>query len=200
MVDFVLFLEATQDSNGVIKTRLADVNWLKAPLQGCVLLNILAVLSQRGGTNHVEFAAGQGGFKHIAGVHAAFAFASADHGVDFIDEEDDLASSFFNLFQHAFEAFFKLTAEAGTRQQAGDFQTNEPFILQRRRYVPLDDALRQGLDDGGFTDAGFTDQYGVILGAPAEDLHGAANFFIPADHWVEFTLTRQSGEVGAELL
>ena len=36
----------------------------------------------------------------------------------------------------------------------------------------FDDALRQGLDDGGFTDARLADQYRVVLGAPAEDLHG----------------------------
>ena len=116
MVDFVLFLEAAQDSDGVVKARLTDVNWLKAPLQRCVLLDILAVLGQRGGTNHMEFAARQGRFEHIAGVHTAFAFASADHGVNFIDEEDDLAGSFLNLFKHAFEALFKLATEAGTRQ------------------------------------------------------------------------------------
>ena len=130
----------------------------------------------------------------------ARAFASADHGVDFIDEENDLAGSLLNLFQHAFKALFELTAEAGTRQQAGDFQTNEPLIPQRRRYVALNDALRQSLDDSGFTNARLADQHGVILSAPAKDLHSAANFFIPADHWVELAITRQSGEVGAELL
>ena len=148
----------------------------------------------------MQFTARQGGFEHIAGVHTAFAFASADHGVNFIDEEDDLASSLLNLFEYAFETLFKLATEAGARQQAGDFQANQPFIPQRRRYVALNDALRQGLDDGGFTDAWLADQHGVILGAPAEDLHGAANFFIPANDWVELALTRQSGEVGAKLL
>ena len=46
----------------------------------------------------MEFTARQGRFEHIAGVHTAFAFTSTNHGVNFIDEEDDLASGFLYLF------------------------------------------------------------------------------------------------------
>ena len=64
----------------------------------------------------MEFTARQGRFEHITSVHTAFAFASADHSVNFIDEEDDLASSLLNLFQYAFEALFKLTTKASACQ------------------------------------------------------------------------------------
>ena len=64
---------------------------LEAPGQRRVLLDVLAVLVQRGRADHPQLAAGQGRLEHVAGVHAAAvaaAAARADQGVDLVEEDD----------------------------------------------------------------------------------------------------------------
>ena len=77
---------------------------------------MLAIFGQRRRADHMEFTARQGGFEHIASVHAAFGFAGANHGVNFINEQNNFASRFFHFFQNCFEALFELTAKTSTRQ------------------------------------------------------------------------------------
>ena len=72
---------------------LAHHHRLEAALQGRVLLDVLAVLVQRGGADAVQLAAGQRGLEHVAGVHRALGLARADEGVELVDEEDDLPSA-----------------------------------------------------------------------------------------------------------
>ena len=66
--------------------------------------------------------------------------------------------------------------------------------------VAEDDLLRETFRDGGLADARLTDERGVVLGAPAEDLHDALDLHGTADHRVQRVLDRQVGEVAAELV
>jgi len=54
--------------------------------------------------------------------------------------------------------------------------------------------LGESFDDGGFADAGFADEDGVVLGAAAEHLHDAADFVIASDDRVELTLAGGFGK------
>jgi hypothetical protein len=56
----------------------------------------------------MQFAASQRGFEYIASVHRAVGFACADHRVQFVDEQDDIAFGFGNVVEDGFEAFFKV--------------------------------------------------------------------------------------------
>ena len=57
-----------------------------------VLLDVLAVLVERGRADQAQLAAGQHRLEHVAGVHGALAAgARADDGVQLVDEGDDLA-------------------------------------------------------------------------------------------------------------
>ena len=60
-----------------------------------VLLDVLAVLIQRGSADAVQLAAGQHRLQQVAGVHGAVGLARAHDGVQLIDEEDDLALATF---------------------------------------------------------------------------------------------------------
>ena len=71
--------------------RLAHHHRLEAPLERGVLLDVLAVLVQRGGADAVQLAARQRRLEHVARVHRALGLARADQGVELVDEEDDLA-------------------------------------------------------------------------------------------------------------
>ena len=55
-----------QDGDGVLDRGLVDQHGLEAPLQGGVLLDVLAVLVEGGGADHVQLAAGQHGLEHVA--------------------------------------------------------------------------------------------------------------------------------------
>ena len=71
--------------------RLVDQHRLEAALQRGVLLDVLAVLVERGGADAVQFAARQHRLEQVAGVHRAFGLAGADDRVQLVDEQDDLA-------------------------------------------------------------------------------------------------------------
>jgi hypothetical protein len=60
VVGLVALLEAAQDGDGVFDRRLADHHGLEAALQGGVLLDVLAVLVERGGADAAQLAARQG--------------------------------------------------------------------------------------------------------------------------------------------
>ena len=68
-----------------------DQHLLEAPLERRVLLDVLAVLVERGGADAVQLAARERGLQHVAGVHGALGLAGADHGVQLVDEQDDVA-------------------------------------------------------------------------------------------------------------
>ncbi len=60
--------------------------------------------------------------------------------------------------------------------------------------------MRQSLDDCGLAHARLADQHGIVLGAPLQDLNGAANFIVAPDHRIELALSRALGQVDAVLL
>ena len=81
--------------------RLADEHRLEPALQRRVLLDVLAVLVQRGRADHAQLAAGQHRLEHVAGVHRALALAGADDGVQLVEERDDLAVGVLDLLEDA---------------------------------------------------------------------------------------------------
>ena len=91
VVDFVALLQAAQDGDGVLDRGLVHQHLLEAALERGVLLDVLAVFVQRGRADAVQLAARQRGLEHVAGVHGALGLAGADHGVQLVDEQDDLA-------------------------------------------------------------------------------------------------------------
>ena len=109
MMHFIFLLQSTQNRHRVIKIWLADVHRLKSSLERSVFFDVLAIFCQCSRADHVQFSARQRWFQDIACVHAAFAAACANHGVDLVDEQDDLARGLVNLFEYGFEALFKLS-------------------------------------------------------------------------------------------
>ena len=88
MVRLVALLQAAQDGDGVLDVGLADVDDLEAPLQGRVLLDVLAVLVQRGCADGPQLAARQRRLEHVAGIDRAFGRARADERVQLVDEAE----------------------------------------------------------------------------------------------------------------
>ena len=122
VVHFVALFQATQNGDGVFFRRLIDQHLLEAPLQRRILLDVLAVFIQRGGTNAMQLAARQRRLEHIARIHGTFCLAGADHGVQLIDKQNDPAFLLGQLVEYGLEALFKLTAEFGTGDQRPHIQ------------------------------------------------------------------------------
>ena len=90
-MQFVALAQAAQNGDGVFDAGLIDQHGLEAAFERGVLFDVLAVFVERGGADAVQLAARQHGLQQIAGVHGAFGLARADHGVQLVDEQNDLA-------------------------------------------------------------------------------------------------------------
>ena len=117
MVQLILLLQAAQDGDGVLHRRLAHEDGLEAALEGGVLFDMLLIFVERGRADAVQLAACKGGLQQIARVHRAFGFARPNQCVHFIDEQNDMAFARLHFIEHTFEAFFKLSAIFGARNQ-----------------------------------------------------------------------------------
>ena len=117
MVQFVFFLQTTQDGYRVLDARLVDIDRLEAPLERRILLDIFLVFVERSSADHVQLAARQRRLQEVRGVHAAFAGARTNQRVHLVDEQDDLAFGALDLVEHRFEPFLELAAIFRTRNQ-----------------------------------------------------------------------------------
>ena len=195
MVQLVALLQPAQDRDGGFDARLVDQHLLEAALECRVLLDVLAVLVERGGADAVQFAARERGLQHVAGIDRAFGLAGTDHRVQLVDEQDDAARLGGDFLQHGFQTLLELAAILRPGEQARHVEHQHPFALQRLRHFLVDDALSQSFDDRGLADAGFADQHRVVLRAPLQDLDRAADLVVAADHRIELALLRALGQV-----
>ena len=72
--------------------RLVDEHRLEAAGQCRVLLDMLAVLVERGRADAVQLAARQRRLQQVRRVHRAVGLAGADQRVHLVDEQDDAAA------------------------------------------------------------------------------------------------------------
>ena len=91
VMHFVALFQAAQNGDGVFDIGLADENDLEAAFEGGIFLDVFAVFVERGGADGTQLAASQRGLEHVGGVDCAFGGSGADQGVQFVDEENDLA-------------------------------------------------------------------------------------------------------------
>ena len=199
-MDLVALAQAAQDGDRLLDRRLVHEDRLEAPLQGRVLLDVLAVLVERRGADGVQLAARQHRLEQVGGVHRAFGRARADDGVELVDEQDDLALGVLDLLEHGLEALLELAAVLGAGDQGAQVQRDDALVLERLGHVAADDALGQALDDGGLADARLADQDRVVLRPAAEDLDDAADLLVAADDRVELAGARLGRQVAAVLL
>ena len=116
VMHLVALFEATQDRNRILDRGLAHKSDLEPALQSGVFFNVLAVFVERGGADGAQLAPGQRWLQHVAGINRAFGRACPYQGMQFVNEQDDLAFRLFNLFQHRLEPIFEFTAVLRTRQ------------------------------------------------------------------------------------
>ncbi len=201
VVRLVAVTQAAQDSDRVVHRRLGHQDGLEPPGQRRVLLDVLAVLIQRGRADDVQLAAGQGGLEHVAGVHPALAAAARAHQrVQLVDEDDQLVPVLPDLVDDPLDPLLEVPPVAGAGHHAGQLQLHDPLAAQRLRHVVVHDALRQAFHDRGLAHPGLADQDRVVLAPAGQHLDGLLDLVLAADDRVDPALAGHRGEVAAELV
>ena len=200
VVRFVALAQAAQNTDGVLDVGLADIDDLEAAFERGILLDVLPIFVKSCRAYSVQAAAGERGLQHVAGVHRSFGRAGADQSMEFVDEEDNFAVGVFDLLQKSFKPIFELAAILCAGNHAGEVESDDALVLKYLGDVTVDDAAREAFDDGGFADARFADQDGVVLRSAREHLDHAANLLVAADDGIELALAREVGQVFSVLL
>ena len=197
VVGLVTGLEGVHHLDSRLRGGLFDPDGVEAPLQRWIALDVLSVVVRSSGADDLDFAACEGGLHHIGGIDAALGGAGAHHGVDLIDEEDDLPPAGLDLVQYGLETLLELAAELGAGHETGHVEGQNAAVLYGVGDVAGDDCLGESLGDGGLAHAGLAQQDGVVLGAPRECLDNAADLLLPSHDGVQLPLTSKGGQVNA---
>ena len=200
VVRLVAALESAQDRDRVLDRRLAHEDGLETPLERGVLLDMLAVLVERGRADAAQLAARERRLEQLARARRTLGLARAHDRVQLVDEQDDAAFARRDLAQDRLESLLELAAELGARQQLADVEADDARIAHRLGAVAVHDADREAFGDRGLADAGLADEHGVVLGAARKHLHAAADLLVAADDGIDLALLRLLDEVDAVLL
>ena len=197
MVDLVALAQTPQDADRVLDTGLANRDRLEAPLERRVLLDVLAVLVERGRADRVQLAAGEQRLEHVRGVERAFGRPRAHDGVELVDEQDDLSFRVDDLLEDRLQTFLELSAVLGAGDKGAHVEPDDLLVLEPFGHVAAHDALGQALNDRRLADARLADEHWVVLGAPRQHLDHATDLFVAADHRVELALLGERRQVAA---
>ncbi len=199
MVRLVLLLQPAQDRDRVGDRRLADEDRLEAPLERRVLLDVLAVLVERGRADAAELAAREHRLEQVRGVDGALGRAGADDRVQLVDEEHDPALGVRDLGEHRLQPLLELAAVLRPGEERADVERPDALALEALGDVAADDPLREPLGDRRLADARLADQDRVVLRPTREHLDHAPDLLVAADHRVELAALGGLGQVAPEL-
>lgn len=199
MVRLVTVAQTLEDLDRVRQRRLGHLDRLETALKGRVLLQVLAVLVERRGTDRLQLATGQHRLQDRGGVDRALGGARTHQGVELVDEQDDVAAG-ADLLEDLLQPLLEVTAVAGARHQRAEVQRVEVLVLQGLGHLALDDGLCEAFDDRRLADAGLADEHGVVLRTAGQHLHDPLDLLLAPDDRVELGLTSGLGEIPAELV
>ena len=199
VVLFIVALDALHHGQRIAHAGLFHLNGLEAAFQRLIFFNEFAVFVKGGGADHLNFAAGKSRLHNVARIHSAFAVTRSRDVVNLVNKQNNVAVS-AHFAQKALHALFKLPAELRACHQRRKVQQVDFLVFQAGGHIPGCNALGNALGNGGFAHTGFTDQAGVVFLAAAQDLNGAVNFTVAADHIVQLACLGLGGKVVAVVI
>ncbi len=180
--------------------RLLHFDHLEATGQGRILLKVLFVFGPCRGGNGAQLTTCQCGLQQVGGVVLAGLSAGADHGVCFIDEQNDGSGRSFYFFDQALETIFEFALHASPCLQQRQVERSNVHVLERRRHIALCDAQCESLDNRGLPHARFAGEDGIVLPATGENVDDLANLRIAPEDRIDFPLLRIAGQVDGVLV
>ena len=199
VVLFVAVLDVMENLDGVLHIGRLHDDFLETAFQGTVLFNGIAVFIEGGGTDALYGTTCQCRLQDVCGIHAARRASGTYHGVNLIDEDDDVGIVFY-LLDECLDTLFKLAAILSTGNNAGHIEVDKPFVEEDGAGALLHNQLCQSFYDGTLTHTGFTDEHGIVLLAATEDLGDTLNLAFTAHHGVKFSLCGSLGKVSTEVV
>ncbi len=143
----------------------------------------------------MQLAAGQGRLEHVAGIHRALGLAGADHGVQLVDEQDDVALLLGELVEDRLEPLLELTPKLRPSNEGTHVQGQDALVLQPFGHLTIENPLRKTLDDGRLSHPRLADEHRIVLGSSLQHLHRAADLVVASDHRVQLSLLGARREV-----
>ena len=195
----VFVAQPHDDPDRLVFGRRIDDDGLETPLEGAVLLDVLAVLVKRRRADALDLAAGEGRLEHVGSVDRALRAAGAHDRMDLVDEDDDLVVV-LDLVDDRFQALLELSAVLRAGDDRGEIERRDALVAKKFGHLSLDDLLGEPLDDGGLPDTGFTDENGIVLLPAAENLDDPADLLIPSDDRIELEIAGVLREIAPELV
>src|SRR6202020_753187 len=199
MVCLVAVPQALEDLDGVLHRRLTDLDRLEPAFQRGVLLDVLAVLVERGRADGLQFATGQFVLEDRRRVDRTLGRTRTDQRVQLVDEQDDVAAG-VDLLEHLLQALLEVTALRAAGHQGTEVEGVQLLVFQGLGNLAVHDRLREAFHDRRLTAAGLTDQHRAVLGASRQHLHDPLGFLLAADRRVELAFHRRRRQVAAELV
>ena len=126
--------------------------------------------------------------------------AGSDHGVRFVDEQNDRLRRSFDLGNNRLQPVLEFAFDAGPCLQKSHVQHAKQDVAQRRRHIPLGDFESKSLHDGGLADAGLAGEDGIVLAAAREDVDHLAYFKVAAEDRVNLPFLRAARKVDRKLV
>src|SRR4051812_41626919 len=173
--------DAAHHEDGFVLGRFFDFDDLETASERGIFLEMLFVFVPGGGGDGAESAASESGFEQVGGIARAGRPARTDEGVGFVDEQDDGCGRLLNFLDYLAEPLLELAFHAGAGLEEADVEGAQRYIFEGGWDVAGDDSEGETFDDGGFADAGFAGEDGVVLPAAHEDVDDLSDFLVATD-------------------
>ncbi|OQC68791.1 MAG: hypothetical protein BWX47_01637 [candidate division Hyd24-12 bacterium ADurb.Bin004] len=200
VVDFIPFSQPPEDADRVGDVGRLHHHGLETPLQGRVLLDVLPVFVEGGGSDAVEFASCEGRLQHVGRIHRALRGSGAYQGVHLVDEENDPSIRGGYLVEDRFQPLLELAPELGPRDQRAHVQCEHPLVAQSLGRVAGGYPSCEAFDHGRLAHARLTEQDRVVLAPPPENLHHPPDLLVPPYDGIELLLQGQPRQVAGVLI
>ncbi len=192
--------EPAHHDQALMLAGLFHLHYLEAPGKRRILLEVLFVLRPCRRSDGAQFAAGERRLEQVGGVVLSGLSTGADHGVCFVDEENDRRGGGFHFFNETFEPILKFALDARAGLQQRQVKGTHVHVLERRRHIALGDPQRKPFDHGRLAHTRLAGEDGVVLPPPGEDVDDLANLRIAAEHRIDLSLAGIAGKVDGVLV
>jgi hypothetical protein len=150
---------------------------------------MLPVFVQGGGSYALQLSAGQGRLQDVGSINGALRSTRPDQRVHLINHEDDVIGC-LDLLHQLLQPLLKLSSVLCSGNQQPHVQGDDLLALNSLGDITRGNPLGQTLGDGRLSDTGLSNEAGVVLGTPTEDLSDALNLWLPANNRVELALQK----------